>query len=62
VTPRELIDWGPVRCLSDLGREVIHEGIVIATTIDAVLVRSAAGEMRWFKTVDVEPAGGGTNG
>lgn len=64
MTPQELIDWGPVRCYSLVPREVIHQGVVIATSGEKVLVRDDEGRQVWWYAAQTEPVGaaGGTDG
>lgn len=52
MTPRQLIEWGPVTCLYP--RYGISGGTVIATSVDdCVLVRDAFGQA-WFYAGEVE--------
>jgi carbamate kinase len=57
VTPAQLIDWGPARCHDADTGEVAHEGLVVATTVDRVLVRNDQNEQRWFPAVQCEAVG-----
>ncbi len=57
MTPRELMDWGPVRCYALVPRTVIHEGLVIAITADSVLVRDDKSNSMWFPVTQVEAVG-----
>lgn len=57
MTPRELIEWGRVRCHDPETGEVTHEGTVTAATRTQVQVRDDKGESRWFLALQCEPVG-----
>lgn len=69
MTPRELIEWGPVRCRSAATNRVVYEGTVTAATDTQVQVHAGPDDSRWFDAAMCDPVGlspavynGGTDG
>lgn len=69
MTPRELIEWGPVRCRSAATGQVVYQGTVTAATATDVQVHASPDDSRWFNATLCEPVGahpavyvGGTDG
>lgn len=56
MTGRELVDWGPVRCLDHETGAVVFEGVAIAAGTPGVLVRDDTGRQRWWSTDHVRAA------